>query len=115
MDLFEFSAAGNGVLIDHPQGGIRPCAEIFRHPLGIVFLDIGWTDPYGGRHPAHIVEGEVSGSGPWKVGEIELREIVAGDQVFEEWNDWLQLRGPTGATREAAEVMLREQGYLGPD
>ena len=64
----EVSASGELLWIEHPIGGDRPMAHVFMvDGGGIAYADHGWSDGLSGRHPFHVVLGEVRprGEGTW--------------------------------------------------
>lgn len=90
--LIKSSERGTPLLVDLGDDHRRVAAEIFRHANGIVFMDIGWCAPMHSGHPAHLIEGEVTGDGPWMVGDIIIREIEASDPEMAEYRDWIAAR-----------------------
>lgn len=94
----------------------RPMAEAFVVPGGLAFADIFWNEGLG-RHPFHLVEGEISGEGPWKVGAAEVRQIDHGDPRADEWNRWMAYKDTDAgrlATRGAAWDDLQESLDVAP-
>lgn len=55
------------LVIRYPDGTRRVMAECFRHPRGILFFDLYWHRKDPGE-AAHVVEGDILGEGPWRVG-----------------------------------------------
>lgn len=91
MDPVRAHVGGMPLGVEHPLGGRRVIAELYRHPRGLVFLDIGW--PQASSHPAHLIEGQVPDEGPpWRVGEAEIFRISEADDLLEDWLAWRQLR-----------------------
>lgn len=96
--------------------------EIFDHPEGIVFADVGW--PFApASHPFHIVRGQLIEVEPraeedlatWQIGGAEIRQIEHGDPLAHEWNRWhLWRESPAGtkATRELCRRQMVEGGFL---
>lgn len=116
MDLFAAHASGQPLAIDHPDGGRRVLAEVFHHPQGLVFADIGW--PSASWHPFHLVEGAISDAGPpWAVGDAAVFIIGAGDPLFDEWAAWQRLRRGAlrGSDRRAAARAARSDGLFVQD
>lgn len=101
-------------IIVAPDAYPRIMAETFRTATGLVFLDCGYLDAVG-LHPFHAVDGDVSGSGPWKIGAMEIVEIQDGDEVATDWNAWTAfLATPLGKaySREVAREILVEARLL---
>lgn len=63
-DLFTVTAP---LMIRLPSGERRVMAERFPHPMGLLYFDLFWhvRDP---SSAIHLVEGEIRGDGPWKIG-----------------------------------------------
>lgn len=90
------------VIIEVRKNVVRVVAEIFDHPDGIVFVDIGFCDPMFSGHPFHLVEGELSGTGPWKVGTATIRIALPDEDLYLEWRGWRTAKKVHGCTRELA-------------
>lgn len=117
MDLIEASKAGEHIAVCLEGGAHRNCAEIYRHPEGFVFLDIGWPDPTFSGHPEHVVRGVIDAEDPWLVGtsmffRVETAYWTLPDWLRDEWHAWLYHKQRLGdrATRDAGAAMLRERG-----
>lgn len=82
-------------MIDLGDGNERLMAEIFPHSAGIVFADIGW--PEATWHPFHLVEGELTGDGPWEIAGHEIRFAFDGEQLYADWARWLEYRRGEGS------------------
>ena len=66
--------------------GPRLTREYTIQPEGFYFLELGWdTDSL---NPFHLLPGQVTGEGPWKVGDIELQEVKPGDPSYKYFEDW---------------------------
>ncbi len=57
-----------------PAGEERIMAEHFRHPRGLLYFDLYWHvgDP---AETVHVIEGEISGEGPWRVGDCIVKVL----------------------------------------
>lgn len=101
--VVEQSAAGAGILVEI-DGMTRLAAHVFRHPDGLVFVDVGWCDPLASFHAFHILAGRVEGVGPWRCGNATLRLLTEDDNEVLEWTSWQAYQAERGAncTREAA-------------
>lgn len=99
------------LVIELPVGGTRVIAEVFERDDGIVFADIGYCDPLYSGHPFHVVTGEITGTGPWKIGNATIRAATAEEGYFDEWQDWRIARDDTkGCTRELARQGIEADG-----
>ena len=104
MDLFEAHKEGWPLVIDTGDGGERLMAELFEHPQGIVFADIGWPDSPG--HPFHTIEGDVVRVGEWRVGQHEIRVAFEGEKLYKEWLRWQAWREtPQGRKADTASAL----------
>jgi hypothetical protein len=80
----------------------RLIAELIKHPQGWVFVDIWWTDPLNSTHPFHLVEAEITGDGPWRLGPYEITEINAGHHLYSDWKSWVAASRKVDSSRERA-------------
>jgi hypothetical protein len=113
MTLFDAFNAGLPLAVEIAPDNQRPIAALFPHPRGIVFADVGWPEATG--HPFHVLEGAVTGDGPWFVGTTRIREIDHGDPLAEAWNTWHAYRqSPEGAwaTPERARQYMQRDGQF---
>jgi hypothetical protein len=63
-DLFSVTAP----LALRCQNGTRKViAACFPHPRGLLYLDLFWHR-HTPREAAHLIDGELQGEGPWKIG-----------------------------------------------
>lgn len=81
----------------------RIMAYTFRHPKGIVFLDIYHQEGFG-KNPVHVIEGELSGSGPWAIGDWTISEIEHGDPECRELNEWISFLDTRRGKRYGREI-----------
>lgn len=92
VDLFSVTSP---LMIKSPHGGKKVIAEIFRHPQGIVFFEVFWN-LMDGDEGIHMIQGEIKGDGPWKVGDYLINVLgchgtdsgLAED--FSQWQSYLQ-------------------------
>ncbi len=56
------------LMIRLPDGSETVIAELFPHPEGLVYFQIGWHlgQPEEG---IHVLRGELQGEGPWKIAD----------------------------------------------
>lgn len=94
------------VMRDHE----RQAAEIYIVDGGVVFLDVGWSEPLPPMPRAHYMAGEIEGEGPWRVGSWTIREVdpETDPEYLEEWGRWLAFQTETGATRTAGAAYASE-------
>jgi len=111
LDLFEAFDKGMPLVIDVGGGNERLIAELFELPGGIVFADIGW--PVATWHPFHVVDGAISGDGPWQVGSNEIRVAFGGEQLFEDWQAWQRYRATDEGQRYTHELAWGEINLSG--
>ncbi len=91
----------------------RTVAEIFPAANGVVFFDAGWTMNDSG-HPIHVIEGKITGSGPWRVGEARIRLMTEDDPQdwWQEWRDWREAIKRDYPPRERIEEIARRFGAI---
>ncbi|HOQ47770.1 MAG TPA: hypothetical protein PK157_20850 [Bryobacteraceae bacterium] len=108
-----FGKHANPLLVETDFGGTRFAAEIFPTVKGVVFFDIGWHMNDSG-HPFHLIEGKITGEGPWRVGKTVIREITEDDPyaLWQEWWDWQAASKKNYPSREEIEEVAREFGAL---
>ena len=80
------------------DGSEQVVAACFPHPLGVLYLDLFWH-LRGPAEAAHLLRGELSGDGPWRVGDARIRLLGCNhtdpqlmDQ-FGPWQEYLEHRG----------------------
>lgn len=91
----------------------RTVAEIFPTAKGVVFFDTGWHLNDSG-HPIHVIEGKITGEGPWRVGKALIRLMTEDDPYdwWQEWWDWQAAIKRGYPPRERIEELAREFGAL---
>ena len=81
--LIETSEAGEGLIVT-VGGGDRLAVYVFAHPEGVVFVEDDWCNPLTyDRFPFHLVQGEITGDGPWMVGGVPFRRIRPDERAAE--------------------------------
>lgn len=113
--LSEALERGEALLVDLGDGNARPIAEGFVARKGLAFADIGWAAPAHGGNPLHLVEGKISGDGPWRIGDVEVRPILPFETLLLEWQSWQEFKKTTegkGATRQRARDLLEQEGFI---
>ena len=84
VDLFTLRSP---LLVRYPDGEQRLVAEKFRHAEGMVYVEPFWLET---ESPAtYLVTGEITGTGPWKIGNVIVRLLSCGDTEFSmQWAQW---------------------------
>jgi hypothetical protein len=113
-DLFSVTAP---LTIRCPSGSPKVMLERFRHPDGLLFFELYW-ERHDGTRGVHLIEGEVRGEGPWKVGDCVVTVLgchggqpeMAGD--FTRWQ--MEIEQGLAAYPPRAEIvrLARERGAL---
>ena len=113
-NLFSVTAP---LLIRYPTGARKVMLERFRHPAGLLFFELNW-ERLDGAQGVHLIEGEVRGEGPWKVGDCVVTVLgcqgtepeLAAD--FAQWR--LEIGQGLAAYPPRAEILslAREHGAL---
>lgn len=86
------------LVIRHPDGSEKVVAAAFPHPLGVLYLDLFWHQR-GPADAAHLLRGELSGDGPWRVGDARIRLLGCHNtdphlmDQFGPWRQYLETHG----------------------
>lgn len=113
-DLFSITAP---LMIRFPSGEKRIIAEHFPHPKGLLYFDLFWHLGYP-DDTIHIIEGEITGEGPWKAGShvINVLGCYGSDPElaveFSQWQDYLQQSGSDYPAQPMIEAIARQYGGL---
>lgn len=102
------------LVIRLPSGEKHIMAERFPCARGLLYFEPFWRD--NARQPAiHVVEGEITGAGPWKIGGAVITLLNCADaELNMEWNAWQQfvLAGGIYADGEATLDVARARGAI---
>lgn len=94
----------------------RVAAEIFEHPLGVVFADIGWNLPDRSAHSFHVVIGELKSNGAgYRIGHTEIVELDESDPLAYEgvaWTEYMSKAGQREAARETCFQAMQADGII---
>jgi hypothetical protein len=90
-DLFSITAP---LMIRSPGGEEKVIAHHFPHSRGMLYFDLYWHlgQP---EQLTHVIEGEVTGEGPWKIGEHVINILGCHGtnsdlaMQFEQWQTFL--------------------------
>jgi len=74
MKIEEAIEQGLPLEIEIGPGHVRAIGNLLKVGGKWVFADAGWDEPMHSSHQFHILEGEITGEGPWKVGRHIIRE-----------------------------------------
>ena len=86
VDLFTVKSP---LLVSYKNGEQHVVAELFPSEHGIAYLVPWWlaVEPPG----VYLVEGDITGEGPWKVGDVIVRLMSCGDtEDSMYWTQWQQ-------------------------
>jgi hypothetical protein len=95
-------------------------AAAFPHPRGMIYLDLYWHRRTPER-AAHLIEGELRGEGPWRVGDAVVRVLgcQATDpelqETFAEWQHYLQTHEGEYPPRAQIRDIARRLGACIPE
>ncbi len=70
-DLFSVRAP---LVLRHPDGREEVLAAVFPHPEGLLYFQLYWHQGDPAR-TIHRLAGELSGTGPWRIGDHRLRVL----------------------------------------
>jgi hypothetical protein len=78
------------LLVRFPDGQKCLVAEKYQHPDGILVFEPFWMDDIG---RCHLLAGEISGDGPWKVG-INVVSVLSCSEpelsmLWTQWDEYL--------------------------
>lgn len=105
MSLSEAYRKQLPLVIEHPVGGTRIVAALVIDDSRSAFAQDGWSMG-ATSHPLHIVEGSISGDGPWRIGPAKVRVLDEHERIMAFWEGWS--RTPEPAARDRAEELLRD-------
>jgi len=103
------------LVVRFADGTKRLIAAAFPHPRGLIYLDLYWhrSTP---QQAAHLIEGELCGAGPWRVGESLVRVLGCQgtdpelQQAFADWQHYLQTHADEYPPREQIRAIARRLG-----
>jgi hypothetical protein len=113
-DLFSVTAP---LLIRYPDGCREVMVERLAHPAGLVYFR-PFRERQEAAHAVRLVEGEVRGDGPWKVGAAVVTVLGchgSDPAAAAEYVGWQQQRAQFPddyPDREALRAIARALGYL---
>jgi hypothetical protein len=113
-DLFSITAP---LMIRNPQGEEQVVAEIFPHPNGVVYFDVYWHlgQP---EETIHLVEGTLSGEGPWKIGEYVINVLGCHGTnaqlatAYQQWQTYLQTAAENYPPAPLVAAIARRMGAV---
>lgn len=121
-DLFSMKSP---LIIRFTDGESRVMAEYFRHPQGLLYFDLFWTDfldvdytPYKLEPAVHLVKGEYRGEGPWKVGDAVISVLGCHGcdprlaSEFASWQSFLQMSADSYPRAEDMQRIAQHYGAL---
>ncbi len=105
------------VVLRHPDGEEQLIAACFSHPLGLLYFDLYWhlSTP---QEAAHLIQGDLSGQGPWRIGDSRLRVLGCHNtdphlqDDFIAWQKYLQSHADGYPPREQIIELARRLGAL---
>jgi len=112
-DLFSVTAP---LLLSEADGRQSLMAECFRHPGGLLYFELYWHLQRPASRGVHVVQGEVRGEGPWRIGAAVVRVLGCrgtDPELAAAWSEWQTLvNSAAGAypAREAIENLARDSG-----
>lgn len=103
------------LVLRHPDGHEQLVAACFPHPAGLLYLDLYWhrSTP---DEAAHLIRGELTGDGPWRVGDARLRVLGCHNtdphlhRTFVDWQQYLQTRSDEYPPRRQIVELVQRLG-----
>lgn len=87
------------LVIRFADGSEKVVAACFPHPQGLLYLDLFWHRSSPDK-AAHLIRGELSGDGPWRVGDAARIRLLGCHNTdphlqdqFGPWRAYLEERG----------------------
>ena len=121
-DLFSMRSP---LVIRLADGETCVMAEYFRHPQGLLYFDLFWSDYLGADYAphklqpvVHLVEGEYRGEGPWKVGDAVISVLGCHGcdarlaSEFATWQSFLQMSADSYPGAEKIQRIAQHFGAL---
>jgi len=111
-DIFSLTAPITVKRLNGPQ---QVVAEYFKHPQGILYFDLYWHTQQP-EQAMHIVEGEITGEGPWRVGDTIFNVLgCRGTNIemamqHEQWLTYLQTPGTDYPVDGLIHAIARKMG-----
>lgn len=94
-DIFSLTAP---ITVKQLDGQPEVVAEYFKHSKGILYFDLYWHQSQP-EETMHLVEGEITGEGPWRVNNTVFNVLgcrstnIEMAMQHEEWLTYLQTPG----------------------
>ena len=94
-DIFSLTAP---LTVKNLNAEQKVVAEYFRHEKGLLYFDLYWHQQQP-EQAMHIVEGEITGEGPWRIGDSIFNVLgCRGTNMdmamqHEQWLTYLQTAG----------------------
>jgi hypothetical protein len=113
-ELFSITAP---LMIRNPQGEEQVIAEIFPHPNGIVYFDLYWHLGQPDEN-FHLVEGTLSGEGPWKIDGYVINVLGCHGTnaelatAYQQWQTYLQTMTDDYPPPELVAAIARRTGAI---
>ena len=105
--------------IKYPNGETRVIEQIFQHPQGVLYFELFWEkDP---QYSIHLIEGEITGEGPWRVGEASFHVLGCNHthpQMYEMHSFWQSelLQNPSQfRNKDVVKIALKKGAILPED
>ncbi|HHH12981.1 MAG TPA: hypothetical protein ENJ98_01980 [Thiolapillus brandeum] len=103
------------LVVRYADGREQVVARAFPHPRGLVVLDLFWHQSTPDR-AAHLLEGELTGEGPWRVGKAVIRVLGCHhtdphlQEQFLPWKRYLEAHGDEYPPEEQVREIARRLG-----
>jgi hypothetical protein len=105
------------LVLRDPNGNEKVIAAAFTHPQGLLCLDLFWHQSTPDQ-AAHLIRGELSGEGPWRIGDHRVRVLGChntdphlADQ-YATWSEYLANNGDQYPPRQQIVEIARKMGAV---
>ena len=113
--MAELSTVTAPLALRFPDGNREIAAAAFAHPEGVLWFELGWYDGEPDQ-VIHLIEGELEGDGPWRVGGVVITLLGcqgSDPELASRYAAWQATQqGKEPPPRPLIEAIARRRGAL---